>query len=141
MGANEKQVGGRHYMGDKLQHWDLVASRRYDYFQGQITRYIDRWKHKGGLEDLKKAQHYLEKYIEVHSQFLTPIDVKAEKTDTLSAMYDAIKDIERQFLWEGGVGKDNLYTCRQCREQVTADNPVRAFQLHGECASSRYVAQ
>lgn len=36
----------------------------WDYFQGQITKYVMRWRRKGGIQDLKKALHVLEKYIE-----------------------------------------------------------------------------
>lgn len=35
---------------------------------GQIIRYIWRWKQKGGVEDLRKAQWYLEKLISENSQ-------------------------------------------------------------------------
>lgn len=66
--ANNRQVAGSHYQDtaspNGLQHWDLVAMFGWDYFQGQITKYIMRWKHKNGIEDLKKAAHYLQKYIE-----------------------------------------------------------------------------
>lgn len=64
MNANDRQVGGSHYQ-DNIQHWDFAAQRQYDYFQGQITKYVDRWKKKNGLQDLLKAQHFLEKYIEL----------------------------------------------------------------------------
>jgi len=33
-----------------------------------IIKYISRWKDKGGVEDLKKAQHYLQKLIETHDK-------------------------------------------------------------------------
>lgn len=62
--ANDRQVAGSHYSGE-LQHWDIVVARNWDYFQAQITRYLDRWKKKNGIEDLEKARHYLEKYIEL----------------------------------------------------------------------------
>lgn len=65
MGANDRQVGGSHYARSGLQHWDVVVHFELDYFAGQITRYLFRWKKKGGIEDLRKAQHYLEKYIEL----------------------------------------------------------------------------
>ncbi len=65
MSANDKQVGGGHYGGGKVQHWDFVWAEELDYFQGQITKYIIRWKKKNGLQDLKKAQHFLDKYIEL----------------------------------------------------------------------------
>lgn len=65
MGANEKQVGGSHYKVGGEEHWDRVARLNLDYFQGQITKYVERWKDKNGVQDLEKAQHFLEKYIEL----------------------------------------------------------------------------
>lgn len=62
--ANDRQVGGDHYAGS-IQHWDYVVANDLDYFQGQITKYVTRWKKKGGLQDLLKARHFLDKYIEV----------------------------------------------------------------------------
>jgi hypothetical protein len=64
MSANEKQVAGSHYRSG-IQHWDYVVANDLDYFQGQITKYVTRWKRKNGLTDLLKAQHFLEKYIEI----------------------------------------------------------------------------
>lgn len=67
--ANDTQVGGQHYRTKgKIQHWDFAASQKLDYFQGQITKYVCRWRDKNGIEDLKKAQHFLQKYIEVIEQ-------------------------------------------------------------------------
>ena len=72
MSANKIQVGGTHYgPGERLQHWDLVHMFEWDYFQGQIIKYLMRWKFKhdtyeARLEDLKKARHFLDKYIELH---------------------------------------------------------------------------
>lgn len=65
--ANERQVGGTHYrrQGAMLQHWDIVAMFGLDYFQGNITKYVFRWRFKGGVADLEKARHYLDKYIEL----------------------------------------------------------------------------
>ena len=68
--ANETQIGGRHYQTqtpDQPQHWDIVAMHNLDYFQGQITKYVMRWKNKNGLQDLQKAQHFLQKYIELNT--------------------------------------------------------------------------
>jgi len=64
MKANEKQVAGTHYKST-IEHWDYVVANDLDYFQGQITKYVTRWKNKNGITDLLKAQHFLEKYIEV----------------------------------------------------------------------------
>src|SRR2546421_213828 len=64
--ANERQIGGTHYQYKSKsgqEHWDVVYDFDLDYFQGQITKYVMRWKNKGGVQDLEKAMHYLEKYM------------------------------------------------------------------------------
>jgi hypothetical protein len=66
MSANDKQVGGAHYKSP-IQHWDYVIANDLDYFQAQITKYVTRWKKKHGVQDLLKAQHFLEKYIETQN--------------------------------------------------------------------------
>ena len=65
MTANDRQEGGDHYETDGMQHWDFAWQQEYDQFQYCITKYVDRHKKKNGIQDLKKAQHYLEKYIEL----------------------------------------------------------------------------
>lgn len=66
MTANAMQVGGNHYKGKAIQPWDYIASNNLGYLEGNIVKYVSRWKDKGGVEDLKKAMHYLTKLIEVN---------------------------------------------------------------------------
>jgi hypothetical protein len=81
MSANDRQVDGTHYQQTAIQHWDFAASNEFDYFQGQITKYITRWKKKNGLKDLDKALHFLEKYIEVEeAKNLKEADQKIDNT-------------------------------------------------------------
>lgn len=77
--ANDIQVGGLHYR-THIQHWDYVAANNLDYFQGQITKYVTRWKHKNGMQDLLKAKHFLDKYIELQgaAQEDAPVAVRRE---------------------------------------------------------------
>jgi hypothetical protein len=63
-GANARQVGGDHYH-TRIQHWDFVVANNIPYLEAQILRYVVRWRRKGGLEDLEKATHYLDKLKEV----------------------------------------------------------------------------
>ena len=63
--ANAKQVGGAHYAVKAIQPWDYIIANDLGYLEGNIVKYVSRWKDKGGIEDLKKAQHYLQKLIEV----------------------------------------------------------------------------
>lgn len=64
MNANTMQVGGTHYVG-KYQHWDFAADLRLGYFEGQITKYVSRWRKKNGVQDVEKAMHFLTKLIEL----------------------------------------------------------------------------
>lgn len=70
MAANERQHGGNHYKTDPghEEHWDRVARLGLDYFQGCITKYVERCHKKNGIEDLMKARHYIDKYIEILTQ-------------------------------------------------------------------------
>lgn len=70
--ANSRQVGGGHYKTEHgLEHWDVVAMFGLDYFQGQITKYVMRHRKKNGIQDLEKARHFLDKYIELERARLT----------------------------------------------------------------------
>ena len=57
---NEWQIGGDHYKTD-FEHWDLVSEIGFGYLDGCASKYLCRWRVKGGAEDLRKAAHYLEK--------------------------------------------------------------------------------
>jgi hypothetical protein len=63
--ANDVQVAGTHYKDKAIQPWDYIVANELGYLEGNIVKYVSRWKDKGGLDDLKKAQHYLAKLIEV----------------------------------------------------------------------------
>jgi hypothetical protein len=63
--ANDMQVGGDHYMDKAIQPWDYIVSNNLGFLEGNIVKYITRWKDKNGVADLRKAQHYLAKLIEV----------------------------------------------------------------------------
>lgn len=64
--AIERQVGGSHYKdkGSSMQPWAIIDAWGLDFYGGNVLKYILRAKHKGGLEDLQKARHYLDKMIE-----------------------------------------------------------------------------
>ncbi len=61
--ANERQVAGEHYRSP-IQHWDYVLANNIPYLEAQIIKYVTRHRRKGGLTDLEKASHFLQKLIE-----------------------------------------------------------------------------
>jgi hypothetical protein len=65
MSANNHQVGGTHYAKNAIQPWDYITQNGLGYLEGNIVKYISRWRDKGGIEDLRKVMHYTEKLIEI----------------------------------------------------------------------------
>jgi len=69
--ANLIQIGGDHY-NTPIQHWDFVIANGVPYMEAQIMKYLLRWRQKGGVQDLKKAQHFLDKLMEVNKNYRVP---------------------------------------------------------------------
>lgn len=59
------QVGGSHYKELRIQPLEFIVKNELDFLQGNVVKYVVRYKVKGGLEDLKKARHYLDLMIEL----------------------------------------------------------------------------
>lgn len=59
----KKEIGGRHYIDMKVQPIDLILFFNADFLQGNIIKYVSRYKYKGGQVDLQKAKHCVEMYI------------------------------------------------------------------------------
>ena len=68
--ANATQVGGAHYKSKGIQPWDYIHANNLGYMEGNIVKYITRWKDKDGMKDLLKAKHYIEKLIEQNASTL-----------------------------------------------------------------------
>lgn len=66
--VNKIQIGGDHYKGMIIQAWDFIISNGLNYLEGNIVKYVSRWRKKGGLQDLYKARHYLDKLIETEEE-------------------------------------------------------------------------
>jgi len=70
--ANQRQIGGSHYKGATVEHWDFVHMHGIPYMEAQIIKYVMRWRQKGGLNDLRKAEHFLQKLREQNKNFTVP---------------------------------------------------------------------
>ena len=46
-----------------IEMWDYSYSQGLDFFEGNIIKYVTRWRHKNGIEDLYKAKQYLDRLI------------------------------------------------------------------------------
>ena len=64
-------IDPKHYNQLAIQPRDYITKNNLGYNEGNIVKYISRWRLKGGLNDLKKAQNYINyliKLVEEHQQ-------------------------------------------------------------------------
>tara|TARA_Y100001973_G_C5201900_1_gene338462 strand:- start:1489 stop:1710 length:222 start_codon:yes stop_codon:yes gene_type:complete len=59
----KNSINPQHYKQGNIEVIDFILDQKMNYLEGNITKYIARYKYKNGLEDLKKAQWYLNKLI------------------------------------------------------------------------------
>lgn len=64
MKATEHQEGGGHYKSMPIQPIEFIHANGIPYIEGNVIKYICRHRVKNGIEDLKKAKHYIDLLIE-----------------------------------------------------------------------------
>ena len=62
--ALKQQVGGNHYKKLAIQPVEFILHNALGFCEGNVIKLVTRWKDKGGIQDLQKAQHYLSILIE-----------------------------------------------------------------------------
>jgi len=60
MSSLKKQEGGNHYKDFVIQPVEFIQKNKLGFCEGNVIKYVCRHKKKGGIEDLRKAKHYLE---------------------------------------------------------------------------------
>lgn len=63
--ALQTQVGGQHYKGMRIQPVEYCHANGIPFAEGCVIKYVSRWRDKGGVDDLKKARHFLDLLIEL----------------------------------------------------------------------------
>jgi len=64
MRAKDYQVQGDHYANKAIQPIEYIMANKLGFCEGNVVKYVSRWRNKGGLNDLLKAKHYIEFLIE-----------------------------------------------------------------------------
>ena len=67
--ADKTQIGGSHYTDMSIQVSDYVYSNDFNWYQGNIIKYISRYNKKNQntylqIQDIKKAIHYAQLLID-----------------------------------------------------------------------------
>jgi hypothetical protein len=146
MKANQIQIGGSHYKQKDggEEHWDRVARLGLDYFQARITAYVERCWKKNGIQDLKKALHFLEKYIELHESGRVEW-MEDSQTPLVSWRLTALPTFEPGrhvdgarvyptgwigYVFEGADADGFLYTCKKCNAKIIAEENRDPHEVH-----------
>ena len=56
----DRQVGGKHYKTFRIQPYEFISKNDLSFFQGNVIKYVCRYKNKNGIEDIEKIIHYCE---------------------------------------------------------------------------------
>ena len=56
-------INPKHYKQGKIEVIDFILDQKMNYLEGNIIKYLSRYKLKNGIEDLEKALWYLNKLI------------------------------------------------------------------------------
>ena len=66
--ALNTQVGGDHYKKLKIQPVEYIYANGIGYFEGNVIKYVTRWRDKNGVADLLKARHYIDLLLELEEK-------------------------------------------------------------------------
>jgi hypothetical protein len=66
--ALDVQVAGNHYKDLAIQPVEYIHANGIGYFEGNVIKYVSRWRAKNGIKDLEKAKHYIELLIELETK-------------------------------------------------------------------------
>lgn len=62
------QVAGNHYKQLAIQPVQYIHANKIGYFEGNVIKYVSRWRDKGGVADLEKARHYIDMLIQLEQR-------------------------------------------------------------------------
>lgn len=65
MSALDIQEGGDHYRRMKIQPVEFIHANGIPFVEGCVIKYVCRHVRKNGLEDLKKAKHFIDLLIDL----------------------------------------------------------------------------
>lgn len=106
MSAKDKQIAGSHYQKSEIQPIDFILKNNLGFCEGNIVKYITRYKYKNGIEDLLKAQHYVEFLIEQETEKNMKLKNRLEEFGVEGKEMSKIR-VHRQ---DGGIVPDKIDT-------------------------------
>lgn len=68
MSALDEQIAGNHYKSMAIQPVEFIQRNNIPWCEANAIKYLCRWRQKNGIEDLKKARHYIDLLIEMEGK-------------------------------------------------------------------------
>ena len=66
--ALDIQISGDHYKDMPIQPAQYIHANAMGYFEGNVVKYVSRWRKKNGIADLEKAKHYIDLLIQLETE-------------------------------------------------------------------------
>lgn len=63
MPVQQERPDNSHYTRGSIEPWAYIQANNLNFFEGSAVKYITRWRHKNGVEDLRKARVYIDELI------------------------------------------------------------------------------
>lgn len=79
MGSLDIQIGGSHYKNLAYQPVQFSVDMCLNFIQGNIVKYVSRYEHKGGKQDLDKVLHYAQLGVSLNPTNFCPYDKIEDK--------------------------------------------------------------
>ena len=58
----------KHYTQGDMEVITAIEGMGLDYHQGNVVKYVSRYRYKNGIEDLRKAKWYIDRLIYIEEQ-------------------------------------------------------------------------
>ena len=68
MALNDPVNSPKHYTQGEMEVITAIEGLGLDYHQGNVVKYVSRYRYKNGVEDLKKARWYIDRLIYIEEQ-------------------------------------------------------------------------
>ena len=110
-----RQVGGNHYADYAIQPLEFCVKNNIPFLEGNVIKYICRWRNKNGIQDLEKAKHYIEMLIELEkAKHYIEMLIELEKAndDSIKWTDKSVQDL-RNYNRTGYVGLERMETARR----------------------------
>lgn len=144
----DEQIGGTHYSRLGIEPIQFIETNGLGYHEGNIIKYVSRWRNKNGIEDLKKAKWYIERLLELEetsqANARESLDQhvvdslmefgpchKEEVTDKEQVLFDAVGWFQSQ---KGLLATPVYYDNGEpCGVNVYDDTEEPTFYTNGQC--------